>query len=224
MLLRFDEASRRIVPEPITQFVTGLKRGGVGICLYQSKDGSIHVGAAGSGAFRQWRLEKNVDGSIRAVPVRELKLKTSAEGCVFDDTLRRLYISEEKLGLWRLAAEPEDGDVMELIDSVKPNGGLADIEGVAVYARDDGTGYLIASSQGDSSFRVYRREGDNELVGSFRVDDCPSGPVMRTTGIEVTSASLGAEWPAGMLVVQDNETKPQNFKYVAWDQIEKRLR
>jgi 3-phytase len=94
-----------------------------------------------------------------------------------------------------------------------------------VYARDDGTGYLIASSQGDSSFRVYRREGDNEFVDSFRVAACSDGSVdevTRTDGIEVTSRSLGEKWPKGILVVQDHKNtpgEPQNFKYVSWDQV-----
>jgi myo-inositol-hexaphosphate 3-phosphohydrolase len=38
---------------------------------------------------------------------------------------------------------------------------------------------------------------------------------------------MRANWPAGILVVQDHENtnpaEPQNFKYVAWDAIEREL-
>jgi 3-phytase len=146
---------------------------------------------------------------------------------VFDDALKRLYIAEEDLGLWQLAADPEDGDSKRLVDVAKPRGGLtADIEGVAIYSREDGTGYLIASSQGDSSFRIYRREGDNAFVGAFRVVGCSDGSVdevTRTDGIEVTS--LGGRWPEGMLVVHDDNSpnQPSNFKYVRWGEISEKL-
>ena len=51
-----------------------------------------------------------------------------------------------------------------------------------------------------------------------------AGVVRQTTGIEVTSASLGANWPAAALIIQDNKTnEPQNYKYVRWDLIEDRL-
>jgi 3-phytase len=203
----------------------------MGVCLYESPEGTFHVGAARKNVFRQWRLKREPDGSITVSLARELTLNSEAEACAYDDALRRLYIAQEDLGVWRLPADPDNGDSMTLVDGVKPKGGLTpDIEGLAVYTRNNGTGYLIASSQGDDSFRVYRRDGDNDFVGSFRVVACPDASfdeVTHTDGIEVTSAPMRANWPAGILVVQDHENtnpaEPQNFKYVAWDAIERGL-
>jgi 3-phytase len=230
VILPFDETSRRISTDPLAVIATRMKWD-MGVCLYQSPEGTLHVGAARRNLFRQWRLEHESDGSITASLVRELMLKSIAEACVYDDALRRLYIAQEDLGVWRLPADPANGNSMTLVDGVKPKGGLTpDVEGLAIYAHNNGTGYLIVSSQGDDSFRVYRRDGDNHFVGSFRVVVCPDGNVdgvTHTDGIEVTSTPLGEKWPAGVLIMQDHENtspeEPQNFKYLAWDQIERRL-
>jgi len=232
LILRFDETLRRIVPEPLAEIPTGFPAGiEVGTCLYESNGGTFYVGAAGDNSFRQWRIDIQTDGSIGAKRVREVALKSGAEACVFDDKLRLLYVAEQEVGLWRLSAEPMDGNAKTLVDGVRPNGGFApDIEGLAIHARGDGTGYLVASSQGDSTFRIYRREGSNEYVASFRIVSCPDGgvdEVTRTDGIEITSAPLGERWPAGLLVAQDDENTPdrsQNYKYISWSQIERQLR
>ena len=45
----------------------------------------------------------------------------------------------------------------------------ADVEGFTIYRSDkSGGGYLIASSQGDNTFAVYRRKGDNRYLGASR--------------------------------------------------------
>jgi len=41
---------------------------------------------------------------------------------------------------------------------------VADVEGLTIAYGSDGKGYLIASSQGNSTFAIYRREGDNTYV------------------------------------------------------------
>jgi hypothetical protein len=60
----------------------------------------------------------------------------------------------------------------------------------------------VVSSQGNNSYALFRREGDNAYVGSFAViADGASGidGISETDGLDVTSASLGAglerSWP-----------------------------
>jgi 3-phytase len=233
MLLRFDQSSRRLQPEPLARISPAIKtRVGLGVCLHQSDDGTMHLGAIGESRFWQWRLESEPNASIKGELVREVKLSSSAEACVFDDAQKRLYIAEEDLGLWRLAAEPKDGDAMTLVDTVEPTGKLSpDVEGLAVFTRENGTGYIIVSSQGSDSFHIYRREGENEFIGKFRVIGCSYDSVDEVTGtdgIEVSSASLGPNWRKGILVVQDhkntNPEEPQNFKFVSWGLIEREFK
>jgi 3-phytase len=231
-LLRFDEGARRIEPKPAAVIPTKFKEKLQGVCLYRGEADEFQVAASDkSGEFHQWRLKLQADGSIATETVRNLSFSSTAEGCAFDDELSRLYVGEEEVALWRLPADPEKGDNKNRVDSASPPEGFSpDIEGVAIYKHDNGTGYVIASIQGDSTFRVYRREADNAYVGSFRVVGCPDGmvdEVTTTDGIEATSKPLGSDWPAGLLVVQDNAKTDlpsnQNFKFVRWDQIEQKL-
>lgn len=161
--------------------------------------------------------------------VSRLKLASQLEGCVFDDAARVLYIGEENRGLWK--ADYRDGRLggARLVDEIGGASGLvADIEGLALYVTGETTGYLIASVQGDNSFAVYERQGDNRFRGRFRIG--PSATidgVGETDGIEATSAPLGPRFPKGVLVVQDGLNEPegvgQNFKIVDWRDIEQAL-
>jgi 3-phytase len=84
----------------------------------------------------------------------------------------------------------------------------------------------VVSSQGNNSYALFRREGDNAYVGSFAViADGASGidGISETDGLDVTSASLGAGLEGGAFVAQDgrNVSPPenQNFKLVPWSAI-----
>jgi 3-phytase len=237
VLLRFDHQARRINPEPVAKIPNF--RGESGVCLYRSKGGSMHVGTSGEHMFRQWRLDVQSNGTITIKLVRSFKLSSQAEACAYDDALGRLYIAEEEVGIWRLSAEPENGDAATLVDAIDAKGDFpSDVEGLAIFARNDGTGYLVASNQGNSTFRLYRREGDNSYLGRFRVVGCEDDSVDATTktdGIEVVSVSLGPKWPSGMLVIHDGgnlvdsnfpnlkDSNIPNLKYVRWDEIERRM-
>jgi 3-phytase len=226
MLLRFDPSSRRIQPEPIAEIPHGPKS--YGVCLHRAPDGAVNVGATvDGGPFSQWRLEVTSSGEIVSTLIRTLEFASPAEGCVFDDQLGRLYVGEEDKGIWRFPADPARGDAGILIDEVNALRGFpADVEGVDIYALDGGDGYLIVSNQGNSTFRVYERGGDNAYVGRFRVTGCADGSadaVTDTDGLATVSDSLGAAWPAGLLVVQDHRDKGrdgrQNFRYVSWADV-----
>ncbi|MGH8650692.1 MAG: phytase [Gammaproteobacteria bacterium] len=76
----------------------------------------------------------------------------------------------------------------------------ADLEGLAIYYRGHGGGYLIASSPGDSTFQVFMRTGSNRHVASFQVDG-----VEDTDGLDITSVSLGSAYPSGLLAVHNGK-------------------
>jgi hypothetical protein len=77
---------------------------------------------------------------------------------------------------------------------------------------------LLASSQGNNEFVVYRRDGDNAFVGSFALVAGGSiDAVTDTDGIDVTNFALGSQFPQGLFVAQDND---DNFKLARWDAID----
>ncbi len=196
-----------------------------GICLFRTPSGAMHVVATSAlGAVKQWELTASTDG-IAAKEVRSFDLGSIAEGCVADDATGSLFIAEENVGIWRLAADPALGDMRALIDKTEGGHLTADVEGLAIYDGPNRSGYLIASSQGNDQFAVYERTEDNAYIGSFTIGagngiDAVTG----TDGLEVTSVSMGPEFPGGLVVVQDDENtdpdQPQNFKLIPWATVE----
>lgn len=154
-----------------------------------------------------------------------LKLESQLEGCVFDDETGVLYIGEEARGIWKAGFDGAVFTAPKLIDTVAgPSGVKADVEGLALYKTGEGTGYLLASSQGNNSYAVYTREGGNEFVTRFSVKpgDLIDGSE-ETDGIEAVSANLGDAFPDGVFIAQDGYNAPkgsaQNFKIVDWREI-----
>jgi 3-phytase len=194
-----------------------------GMCMYRSaKTGKIYYfGTSKSGEVEQWELFES-NGKVDARKARNFKLGSVVEGCVADDELGHFYVAEEAVGIWKFGAEPETGSDHTQVAKVGDGHLFADVEGLAIAYGKDGVGYLIASSQGNHSYVVYRRESNNEFVKKFRVgagegvDGCEE-----TDGIDVTTANLGPAFPHGVFVVQDgfNDKGNQNFKLVPLQSI-----
>jgi 3-phytase len=216
---RLDPVTRTLVDVAARPIEPGLDV--YGSCMYRSRaTGNVYVIVTSEdGAVEQWRLFADRQGLVEGVRVRRFDVGSQTEGCVADDALGRLYLGEENRGIWRYQAEPWGGSRRTLVDSTGRGGHLdADVEGLTILAGPRGTGYLIASSQGDSTFAVYRREGRNSYVGRFRiVGRGRVDAVEGTDGIDGVAAPLGPRFPSGLLVVQDgdNDDGNQNFKLIA---------
>ena len=199
-----------------------------GLCMHRDRRGNVFVFVSDpDGLVRQWKLVATPAGKVRAQAVRDVRFGGQTEGCVADDASGALYVAEEDVALWRLEAAPGSKAPPKAVVRVKDNPALKDdLEGVGLYAPPGGKGYLVVSSQGNNSYAVFRREGDNAYVGSFAViADGASGVdgISETDGLDVTSASLGAGLEAGALVAQDGRNiappEHQNFKLVPWSAI-----
>ena len=87
-----------------------------------------------------------------------------------------------------------------------PHGLKADLEGLEIWASPDGKGFLVLSNQGADNYAVYRREAPHAFVGKFHVvanEKLGIDGASETDGLDVVSAPLGPDYPAGLLVVQD---------------------
>lgn len=231
-LYRLDTVNRQLV-----DIADGLQPTGqgdpYGLCLYRSpRSGKTFVFINDSnGEKRQWELIDAGNGRVRAERVRDFAFESQAEGCVADDETGVLFVNEEDVGLWRLGAEPDGGNAMIAVDRVDTNPAIKDdMEGIGLYDLGGGRGYLIASSQGNNTYAVYRREGDQAYLGSFAVvADARSGidGVSETDGLEVTSANLGPGFEHGAMIAQDGRNvlpgELQNYKYIPWSSIARAL-
>ena len=204
-----------------------------GQCMYRSRrTGRTYVFISDpEGLVRQWELVPTKSGKVRTKKVRDITFSSQTEGCVADDENGILYVAEEDVGLWRVTAEPARGATPASVDKVESNPKLKDdLEGVGLYDLGGGRGYLVVSSQGNNSYAVYRREGDNAYLGSFSVIADPArgiDGISETDGLDVSSANLGPGFEQGALIAQDGRNimpvENQNFKYVPWSTIAKSL-
>lgn len=226
-LYRFDAATRRLESIAAGTLESGMSDP-YGLCMYRSaKSGQYYVIANDSvdGKYRQWRvLDRGGKAAIELV--REIAVGSQAEGCAADDELGQLYIAEEDVGLWVYSAEPDGGEQRTAIDKTEGGNLNADVEGVSIYYGADGKGYVIASNQGEDNYAVYRREAPHAFVGKFHVvanETLGIDGSSETDGLDVVSAPLGADYPAGLLVVQDGRNlmpaQRQNFKYVSMKDV-----
>jgi 3-phytase len=202
-----------------------------GGCMYRSADtGSYYFIAPDQEGFtRQWQLTASGEGNVSGALVREFDVGGITEGCVADDVLGHLYLAEEDVGIWKYGAEPDTGSARSQVDTTGWGGHLrADVEGLAIYYRGADAGYLIASSQGDSTVVVYTREGANAMVGRFRVG--ATGAIDEVTdsdGLDVTNFPLGQGFESGLLAIHDasnSGANASNVKFVPWASVAATLR
>lgn len=231
------------VSRTLTQISGGasgaLQASGQGLCLYESHaDHSVYVFTlTKKGVLGQWRVhDDDGDGLLLMSKVRTVSVvvgvppKEATEACVADDDTGALYVSEEDVALWRYGAEPSSGAARTMVDSVQPGGNLAaDVEGVAIVRLGADAGYLIVSAQNVASpkssyFAVFDRQ-TNAYLRSFRIVASPTADgCERTDGIAAYAGDLGASYPLGVFVCQDNgNTAPaqgnQNFKLTRLERV-----
>lgn len=200
-----------------------------GLCMYRSaQTGKYYVFINDKdGEVEQWEMFANNRGRVDGKRVRYFSVSSQVEGCVADDVLGYFYLGEEDVGIWKFNAEPDGDDQRTLIDTTAVGGNVtANVEGLTIYYAGEKEGYLIASSQGNGTFSVYQRTGNNEYLGKFQIivnDLLGIDAVSDTDGIDVTNVNLGQEFPYGFFVVQDghnlNPEEHQNYKLIPWEKI-----
>jgi 3-phytase len=220
-LYRLDTRREKLVP-------LGTVRGGAGeaygVCLMRVgaqlhafsvlKDGTVaQVAITLGGATPKGRI------------VRRLRLETQPEGCVVDPRSHTLYVGEEDRGIWAFDARAVASRRGRLVAPVDGAQLVADVEGLALAPRGRRGGWLIASSQGDNAYALFRLPG-LKPAGRFRIAAGALGATEETDGIAFHPGTFGPDYPAGLFVAQDGENAPaaQNFKLVSWAEVLAALR
>ena len=229
---------------PFTAPYSPSTRSAYGLALYRSpltNDYYVFTSRRQTGDVAQLKLVNRGNGKIGYDLVREFTIPSSTtagatpqtEGMVVDQETGFLYIGQEDVGIWKFNAEPNSSSVGRLIEKVKAEGGANltnDVEGLTIYYGKDGTGYLLASSQGDNTFAVYTREGNNNFLGRFGVGNNGGiDSVQESDGADVINLPLGPNFPLGLFITQDGSNDPativngenisSNFKLVPWENI-----
>ena len=195
------------VPEPM------------GVALYKRpKDGAVFAlvspktGPA-TAYLAQYRLTVRA-GKVDATLVRrfgDYSGRKEIESIAVDDELGFVYYSDETFGTRKV-----DLASMKEVSLFNTTGFRADHEGIALWSRPGGAGYLVCTDQiaGNSEYHVYTRR-ENRPVGVFRVG------ADATDGIEVCSAPLGPRFPQGVFLAMDSG--PRRFAMASWADVARSL-
>lgn len=218
------------------------------VAAYQTADDEtpyLFVTQGGSDQVLQLALTTDDSGQVGAAVVRTLTLPTlpadlsaedaaiAAHGLAVDQEMGYLYaVAPDGTHILKYRAAASAGDAAMPIRTIHDEMVASTMNGLSIYYGADGYGYLVTAIPGESSYALFERSGDNQYVGSFAVgevatDESVIDQTNGTHGLDVVSTALGGQYPAGLLVVQDqmdiapnSEGGPQtNFKFVPWETV-----
>jgi hypothetical protein len=93
-----------------------------------------------------------------------------------------------------------------------------DREGISIYKCNNGTGYLLVSSQEDNTVKVYPREGAPGNPHQHRlITIIVTNGAEHSDGLDVTNRQTSADFPHGFLISHNSPGK--NFRLFAWEDI-----
>lgn len=199
----------------------------MGIGLYRRQDGAIFAIVSSKtgpreGYLQEYRLEGDGAGRVKARWVRTFGRFSGVgeiEAIAVDDFLGYVYYADEGDGIHKYYADPDHADAGRELAHFGRTGFSGDREGIAIYARDGTTGYIVCTDQidGNSEYHIYRREGargnphdHSELVKVV------AGGADATDGIDITSWPLSG-FPRGLVVAMNS--KPRNFLLYRWEDV-----
>lgn len=198
----------------IEVFVGEEKRSPMGIALYTDPvTGAIDAivsrksGPTDGTYLWQYRLEEGADGNVTGRLVRTFGAftgKKEIEAVAVDNERGFVYYSEEGVGVRKYHAH-SDSTSSEL-NFFAQRDVREDHEGLSLFKREDGTGYLLLSDQQARRFNVYTREGDNTLICSVDVS------VRESDGSEMTSRALGETFAQGLFVAMSDDRTFHYYK------------
>lgn len=191
---------------------------GYGICMVKpaGQAGIIAFSAPKSGMIYKTVI-KETAGVFTGTTTTLAQVPTQTEGCIADPRTGTLFIGEEDAGIWAIDMTTGAKRLVAAIDNKLL---VADVEGLAIAPEGKDGGYLVASSQGDNAYAVFRLP-DVAPVGRFRIAQGAFGSVEETDGIELDNRDFGPDFPKGIFIAQDGVNAPsaQNFKYARWDEV-----
>lgn len=205
----------------------------MGISLYKRpRDGAVFAIVApktgpAQGYLWQYRLLDDGTGKVKAEKVREFGsfaggTEGEIEAVAVDDALGYVYYADESDGIHKYHADPDHPQAAVELARFGTDGFQDDREGIAIYARDDGTGYILCTDQreGSSQYRIFRREGaPGNPHDHSEVVKVVNGGADSTDGLEVTSRAAGPNFPCGLMVAMNSG--PRNFLVYRWEDIAK---
>jgi 3-phytase len=146
------------------------------------------------------------------------------KGILVDDAAGYLYYTDKSFGIRKYLADPDAPNANTELTVFGQSEFAGDRNGLALYEKADGSGYLLSVDQTASQSRVllWSRAGVPGNPNSQPLVATLSLNADFIDGIAVTSAPLGSRYGSGLLVVSNRSGK--NFLYYNWQEIVSALR
>ena len=217
-IFKIDPETRNLIDITSSEgILSGYDSRTYGMCLYKRlSDGQLFafVSRKETDHIHQIQLDDDGSGKIKGMLVRKFGLKQQksfVEGMVADDEYGYLYCSDERNAILKYHADPsreQDPFIQAFGIEDKIHG---DREGLALYKQPNGLGYVVVSSQGNSTFKIYKREENNAFVKSIILHD-----VWKTDGIAITSTPIPPYYPTGVFAAHNDSDN----NYILFDWYE----
>ena len=127
-----------------------------GITFYDDEYNTYVFVSDKKGNVEQWSFN-NDESNPEIKFERKLKFSSLVEGLVADESKGKIYIGQERKGIWELNAFPSFDSQKKLIFKKSKNF-KPDFEGLALRDDGNGEGYLIASVQGSNGYLIIDRK------------------------------------------------------------------
>ena len=189
-----------------------------GVTFYRDEFNTYLFISDKKGNVEQWSYNNDeVNSEVKFV--RKLRFSSLVEGLVADESKGKIYMGQERKGIWELNASPKLEEDKKLIFK-KNKYFKPDFEGLTIRDEADGKGYLIASVQGSNGYLLIDRKSLNAKIFFRIIDGDKIDGTTATDGIDVSSIKT-SKFPNGFFIAQDddNDGLNQNFKLVDWNKI-----
>ncbi len=187
----------------------------MGIALYtRTRDGALFAIVSRSDAFaptegylHQYRLADDGTGKLQGLLTRAFGTWSGLkeiEAITVDNELGYVYYSDESYGIRKYHADPLAEDADTMLAAFGQNDFTQDQEGLSIYKRANGTGYLLVSDQQANQFNIYAREG---VSGDTQPHTLLARVKLATTesdGSEITTVSLPG-FAGGLFVAMSSD-------------------
>jgi 3-phytase len=146
------------------------------------------------------------------------------EAVAVDDALGYVYYADEEYAVHKWHADPDHADAERELATFGREGFKGQREGIAIFTRDDGTGFIVTSDQieGASELRFYPREGrpgrphDHDPATAVLATRADS-----TDGVDIAATDLRGDLARGLLVMMNS--RDRNFQLYRWEDVASRM-
>ena len=189
-----------------------------GVTFYRDEFNTYLFISDKKGNVEQWSYNNDeVNSEVKFV--RKLRFSSLVEGLVADESKGKIYMGQERKGIWELNASPKLEEDKKLIFK-KNKYFKPDFEGLTIRDDGNGKGYLITSVQGSNGYLIIDRNSLKAKMFFRIIDGNKIDGTTETDGIDVSSIKT-SKFPNGFFIAQDddNDGLNQNFKLVDWNKI-----